>query len=82
MHGTAMAENVLKPGDKAPQSGIYKVLHHQHRLSHDVTILAGQSLPACRRCGNDVRFQLVSSAAPVEQDPDFKLPPGGGSKKA
>jgi hypothetical protein len=75
-----MAEKVFKPGEKAPQSGIYKVLHYQHRLYHEVTILAGQSLPACRRCGNEVRFQLVSFASPVDEDADFKLSPGGGSK--
>ncbi len=80
MQVTAMAENVFKPGEKAPQSGIYKVLHYQHRLYHEVTILAGQELPACRRCGKDVRFQLVSPATPVDEDADFKPSPGGGSK--
>jgi hypothetical protein len=81
MQVTAMAENVFKPGEKAPQSGIYKVLHYQHRLYHEVTVLAGQSLPSCRRCGKDVRFQLVSSAVPVEDDADFQAP-GGGSKQS
>lgn len=81
MQVTAMAENVFKPGEKAPQSGIYKVLHYQHRLYHEVTILAGQSLPSCRRCGQEVRFQLVSSAVPVEDDADFKTAPGGESKR-
>lgn len=81
MQVTAMAENVFKPGEKAPQSGIYKVLHYQHRLYHEVTILAGQALPTCRRCGKDVRFQLASPATPVEEDADFKQTPGGGSKR-
>jgi len=76
-----MAENVFKPGEKAPQSGIYKVLHYQHRLYHEVTILAGQPLPACRRCGQDVRFLLVSAAVPVEDDADFQASPGGSSKR-
>jgi len=81
MQVTVMAEKVLKPGEKAPQSGIYKVLHYQHRLYHEVTVLAGQSLPSCRRCGKDVRFQLVSSATPVEDDADFQQSPGGSSKQ-
>ena len=81
MQVTAMAENVFKPGEKAPQSGIYKVLHYQHRLYHEVTILAGQSLPACRHCGQEVRFQLVSSAVPVEDDADFHASPGGSGKR-
>jgi len=78
---TTMAENVFKPGETAPQSGIYKVLHYQHRLYHEVTILAGQSLPECRRCGQEVRFQLVSSAVPVEDDADFQASPGGSGKR-
>ena len=82
MQVTAMAEKVLKPGEKAPQSGIYKVLHYQHRMYHEVTILSGQSLPTCRRCGSEVRFQLVSSATPVEDDADFQQAPGGGSKQS
>lgn len=67
-----MAEHVYKPGEKAPQSGIYKVLHREHRRYHEVTVLAGQPLPACRRCGNDVRFELTSAATPVEEDSDLK----------
>lgn len=82
MQVTAMAEHVFKPGEKAPQSGIYKVLHYQHRLYHEVTVLAGQSLPSCRRCGKDVRFQLVSAATPVEDDADFQQAPGDGGKQS
>lgn len=76
MQARPMAENVFTPGEKAPQSGIYKVQHYQHRLHHEVTVLAGQVFPACRRCGQSVRFQLVTTAVPVEQDTDFRQ--GGG----
>jgi transcription elongation factor Elf1 len=67
-----MAENALRPGDKAPQSGIYQCRHGGHREDHQVTLKEGQALPACRTCGDSVRFTLVRAAAPVEADADFR----------
>jgi hypothetical protein len=34
-------------GEAVPKSGIYSVVHRQHRLPHEVTMLAGQMFPAC-----------------------------------
>jgi hypothetical protein len=41
-----------------PESGIYRVMHDPHRLMHDATLLQGQRFPLCRRCKDDVRFEL------------------------
>lgn len=72
-----MAEKDLRPGDKAPQAGIYEVRHNGHRPDHQVTLKEGQALPACRSCGDSVRFKLLRAAAPVEADADFRQGSGG-----
>jgi hypothetical protein len=72
-----MAEKDLRPGDKAPQSGIYEVRHNDHRDHHQVTLKEGQAFPACRTCGDKVRFILLRAATPVEADADFGMPSGG-----
>ena len=51
----------FKPGDVAPCGGIYQAHHVQHRLDHCVTILEGEQFPACRKCGEYVRFRLQDS---------------------
>jgi hypothetical protein len=66
-----MAEDVYKPGETAPRSGIYQVVHQRHRASHEVTVLEGHAFPACRSCGGQVRFRLISAAVPVHEDTDF-----------
>jgi hypothetical protein len=45
--------------DVIPKSGIYKVVHAQHRLPHEVTLLEGQIFPPCAKCHEEVRFELV-----------------------
>jgi hypothetical protein len=42
-----------------PVSGIYQVIHAQHRLPHEVTLIDGQTFPPCAKCHEEVRFQLV-----------------------
>jgi len=54
-------------GLRIPQSGIYKVIHSQHRLPHDVTLLAGQYFPRCASCGSDVQFELVRAAEGIDE---------------
>lgn len=61
-----------KTGRRIPQSGIYRVLHSEHRLPHDVTLLGGQYFPRCAQCGNDVQFELLR-AAPEINDSDFHV---------
>ncbi len=61
-----------RPGEIAPQSGIYRVYHRAHRLPHNVYVSAGTRLPACLRCGNDVEFGLLMSGPEVQTDQDFR----------
>jgi hypothetical protein len=61
-----------KTGHRIPQSGIYRVLHSEHRLPHDVTLLTGEDFPRCAQCGNDVQFELVR-AAPDIKNRDFHV---------
>ena len=66
-----MAEQVYRPGDTVPRSGIYLVVHAQHRGEHEAVVLDGAPFPECKHCRNDVSFRLLRSAAPIEDDRDF-----------
>jgi len=50
---------LFKSGDAIPESGLYKVLHAQHRLPHQVTLVEGQTFPPCAQCHDEVRFELI-----------------------
>ena len=52
-------DGFFKSADAIPDSGIYRVIHTQHRLPHEVTLIAGQTFPPCAKCHEEVRFQLV-----------------------
>jgi len=54
----SMAEK-FKTGDLVPQSGIYQVIHGEHRLPHEVTLLRANPFPPCAKCGNKVTFKLL-----------------------
>ncbi len=53
---------MYQTGQEVPASGIYRVVHRQHRLSHEVILIAGQKFPSCGRCSGEVRFELAKSA--------------------
>jgi hypothetical protein len=50
---------LYKSSDTIPESGVYRVIHAQHRLPHEVTLIAGQIFPPCAKCHEDVRFELL-----------------------
>ena len=52
-----------------PESGIYKVIHKEHRLPHEVTLLHGQKFPPCAKCHEAVRFQLLRAAPDAGSTP-------------
>ena len=54
-----MNRRTFKTGDVVPQSGIYSVVHDEHRLPHEVTLLRADSFPPCSKCGVLVTFKLV-----------------------
>ncbi len=53
---------MLETGLEVKESGIYRVYHREHRLAHEVTLVAGQRFPRCGRCRGAVKFELVKSA--------------------
>jgi YjzC-like protein len=61
----------FKPGDKVPSSGVYRVLHKDHREEHDATLREGELFPNCSVCDEGVRFRLVQSAKLIDRDVDF-----------
>ncbi len=63
----------LRVGERVPFSGIYRAYHDGHRLSHEVTLLAGQRFPRCKKCGVTVHFELVQEARAAIHDHDFRV---------
>jgi hypothetical protein len=68
------------PGEFCRTSGVYKVVHYQHRLPHHVTVRETESFPVCRKCHSKVRYfhadrltssNLQTAAAPIVEDPDL-----------
>jgi hypothetical protein len=49
----------FKTGQIVPQSGIYQVVHSEHRLPHEVTLLRADTFPPCSKCGVLVKFKLL-----------------------
>ena len=54
-----MNRKSFKTGQVVPQSGIYRVVHSEHRLPHEVTLLRADSFPPCSKCGVNVKFKLL-----------------------
>ncbi|HET9282007.1 MAG TPA: hypothetical protein VFR24_08605 [Candidatus Angelobacter sp.] len=57
----------LQPGDICAQSGLYEVIHLDHRQPHRVIVSAKDIFPPCKHCGASVRFRLLmhSTSRPV-----------------
>src|SRR5579859_3955620 len=52
----------LRTGCCIPESGIYRIVHPQHRLPSEVTLLKDHYFPRCSRCAEPVYFELIRSA--------------------
>lgn len=63
----------FRSGQSVPASGIYRVIHAEHRLSHEVTLLKDEVFPICSQCRTAVHFELVRSAPNVIADSDFRV---------
>ena len=61
----------FRVGEPVPSDGIYRAYHNSHRLSHEVTLLAGESFPPCVKCATDVHFELLREVVRAVNDPDF-----------
>jgi hypothetical protein len=68
-HEMPALQKQFRCGEKILESGIYRVVHHRHRLPHEVTLLRDQLFPRCIKCEESVFFELVRSA------PDMTLAP-------
>ena len=67
----SISDSRLRSGDRAPSSGVYRVIHVQHRKSHRVIMIRGDDLPPCRFCKDQVAFELVEPAEYIAHDLDF-----------
>jgi CheY-like chemotaxis protein len=59
---TQFPESRYKPGQVVPETGVYRVLHSRHRSPHESTLWEGEKFPACKKCGDDVRFEHALSS--------------------
>jgi hypothetical protein len=66
---------LYKPGELAPVTGIYRVIHGRgHRPEHTAIVLRGEVLPPCRTCGVDVSFRVDRQSSHITHDMDFAGP--------
>lgn len=63
----------LRTGCIVPDSGIYRVLHPQHSLPKEITLIRNQNFPRCSKCDEPVCFELVRSAPEAESSHRFHV---------
>lgn len=49
-------------GEAVPVSGIYNVVHSEHRVPHEVILISGDRFPRCSKCDRLVKFELLREA--------------------
>lgn len=64
---------LFRTGERIPESGLYRVIHRQHLLPHEVTLLRDQEFPRCEGCRRAVQFQLVRAVRFTEVRHDFSM---------
>ena len=70
---TDSARQFFCSGEVAAETGIYRVFHGEHRLSHEVTVLKGNLFPVCSQCANQVHFELVRAAPLADTGSEFRV---------
>ena len=64
----------FRASETVPADGVYRVFHADHRLSHEVTLLAGETFPRCNKCGFAAHFELVHAAPhAMNETSDFRI---------
>jgi len=82
MPGSAVRNvRAYKPGQLVPISGLYTVVHQNHRAEHEVLAIRGDEFPACRTCKDEVRFHVAQIVTYITHDFDLAAPRLSGSKK-
>jgi hypothetical protein len=61
-------------GYQVPESGVYRVVHSEHREPHFVTAIKGEIFPPCRKCRDRVRYSLALASEYVVYDWDLSGP--------
>jgi hypothetical protein len=61
-------------GEVAPVTGIYRVMHLEHRPDHHAVLIRGENFPAFRTCKGAVQFIVHSQASRILHDFDFGGP--------
>lgn len=51
-------------------TGVYRVIHTQHRLPSEVTLVQGHTFPGCAKCRAGVRFEFLRS---IQPSGDFQI---------
>lgn len=59
---------IFRVGETIQETGIYRVFHCRHRVSHEVTLLSGERFPRCSVCGDKVHFELLRCVAEMISD--------------
>lgn len=67
------SEIQYRPGDEAPESGLYEVLHAGRAMEHMVFVRK-QVFPGCSDCHDEVRYRLLWSVPHILEDEDFREP--------
>jgi hypothetical protein len=68
---TGRKRTASQTGEKIAQSGIYRVIHLNHRLPHEVTLLKDEEFPRCAQCQDAVQFQLVRGIKSMDTRDEF-----------
>ena len=71
-----------KPGQLVPISGLYAVVHQNHRAEHEVLAIRGDEFPTCRICKGAVRFYVAKIIPYITHDFDLAGPRLSVRKKA
>ena len=58
---------MFRTGEKVPESGIFRVVHAEHRLPHEVTLIRGTEFPRCSKCKEQVTFEPVAMAPALDR---------------
>lgn len=56
--------------DPVMATGVYRVIHSQHRLPPEVSLIQGHTFPGCSKCRVSVRFEFLRSIKPRS---DFQI---------
>ncbi|HEU5450778.1 MAG TPA: hypothetical protein VFU76_02275 [Terriglobales bacterium] len=71
-NGSPAPSPYFRAGESIPSTGIYRVFHAGHRVSHEVTLLRDEAFPRCSTCGSEVHFEQLCCVPGIEQDADFR----------